>query len=119
VGATMDFKAILNDIVSNVDGAFGAGIAIISIDITVSGDGTVTTTVTTYGDNSVYTKIETRNEDGTTTTFQRFRDGTEETVISYGGRGGQTGFIDPNTGSPEEEIATGPEGRKSWRDLID
>jgi len=100
------------------DGAFGAGIAIVSVDVSISDDGTTTTTVTTYSDGTEYLKIETRNEDGTTTIYQRFRDGTEETVISYSGRGGQAGYIDPNTGSPEEELGTGEQGRQSWRDII-
>jgi hypothetical protein len=79
----------------------------------------VTTTTTTYSDGSQYIKIVTVNADGTTTTDQQFRDGTEETVTSYTGRGGKAGFVDPNTGSPEEELGSGTEGRQTWRDVLE
>ena len=99
------------------DGAFGAGLVVVSINVTVSDDGLVTTTITTYSDNSAYTKVETQNDDGTTTIYQQFRDGTEETIISYSGRGGKAGYIDPNTGSPIERTAVEQTGRMSWRDI--
>ena len=42
--------------------------------------------------------------------------GTEyERVKTYGG---SAHAVDPNTGSPEEELSTGSEGRQSWRDII-
>ena len=99
------------------NGAFGSGLAIVSVDVTISDNGLVTTTVTTYSDNSTYIKIETRNDNNTTTIYQKFRDGTEETVTSYSGRGGKAGYIDPNTGSPVERTAEEQTGRMSWRDI--
>ncbi len=101
------------------DGVFGAGLAIIGIEVIVSIDGLVTTTTTTYSDNTQYIKIETINDDDSMTTYQLFRDGTEEIVTTYTGSGGKAGFIDPNTGSPEEELSDGIKGRQSWRSLID
>ncbi len=98
------------------DGIFGAGLAIISVVVTV--DGSVTTTTTTYSDGSEYIKTETENEDGTKTIHQRFRDGTEITTIISSSDGGHAGSIDPNTGSPEEELSTGTSGRQSWRDML-
>jgi hypothetical protein len=100
------------------DGTFGAGLEIISEEVTVSDDGMVTTTVITYADGTKYIKIVTINDDGTSTTYQKFRDGTEETVDTYTGRGGEAGVIDPNTGSPEEEIASRATGRQTWRDIL-
>jgi len=99
------------------DGVFGAGLAIISTTTTVAGN--VTTTVTKYSDGSTYTKTETVNDDGSTTIVQVFRDGTEETVTIGSGDGGRAGFVDPNTGSPEEEEGTGETGRQTWRDMLD
>ncbi len=97
------------------DGVFGAGLSKV---VTVQVVGNVTTTTTTYSDGSQYIKTETVGED-TTVIHQVFRDGTEETVTIYTGRGGKAGFIDPNTGSPEEELSTGVTGRQSWRDIFD
>lgn len=99
-------------------GTFGIGVAIIDQQITVSPDGSTTTTITTYNDDKTHIRIETKNDDGSTTVYQKFRDGTEETVTLSEGRGGDAGYIDPNTGSPlEGEL--GQEGRQSWRDIID
>jgi hypothetical protein len=100
------------------DGVFGAGLAIISIETTVSDDGLVTTITTTYSDYSQYVKIITDNGDDSVTTYQLFRDGTEESFITYTGSGGKAGFIDPNTGSPEEELSVGTIGRQTWRHPI-
>jgi len=99
------------------DGVFGGGLAVVDISTTVVGN--VTTTITTYADGSQYIKIETLNDDGTITVYQRFRDGSESTDTRWTGDGGKSGFIDPNKGSPEEDISTGDTGRQSWRDLID
>jgi len=99
------------------DGAFGEGLVVISEIVAVSVDGLVTTTVTTYSDNSTYIKTETENDDGSITIYQKFRDGTEETVVSYTGRGGKASYIDPNTGSPIERTAVEQTGRMSWRDI--
>jgi PilC-like protein with beta-propeller domain len=99
------------------DGVFSAGLATLSTTTTVSDDGLVTTTTTTYSDDSTYTKVETVNNDGSTTIHQTYRDGTEETVTIYSGDGGASGFIDPSTGSPEEELLNSAEGRQTWRDL--
>ncbi len=99
-------------------GVFLPGDIIVSEETTVSEDGTVRTTVTTYVNGETYTKTTTLNVDGTTTIHQIFRDGTEETVHSYTGRGGKAGFIDPNTGSPEEEREVENTGRQSWLDLV-
>jgi hypothetical protein len=101
------------------DGVFGAGLAVIDITTTVSVDGLVSTTVYTYSDDTTYTRTVTQNNNDSITTRSVFRDGTEETVISYVGGGGVAGFIDPNTGSPEEELSTGVIGRQTWRDLVD
>ncbi len=98
------------------DGIFGAGLSSTTV---VTTDGNVTTTVITYSDGKQYVKTETLNDNGSTTIKQVFRDGTEEEVTIYSGMGGSSGFIDPNTGSPLEEVATGSEGRQSWRDIID
>ena len=95
------------------DGTFGAGLAVDSVVTTV--DDNVTTTTTTYSDGSKYIKTETINNDGSTTVYQLFRDGTEETTVFGSGDGGSGGFIDPNTGSPIEEMSSGDTGRQSWR----
>lgn len=101
------------------DGIFSQGLAVISTATTV--DGNVTTTVTIYSDSSIYTKTVTDNGDGSTTVVQVFRDGTTVTteIGPDDGDGGRAGFVDPNTGSPEEELGAGHIGRESWRDLID
>jgi len=96
-------------------GIFGIGLAIISQTTTVNGNST--TVVITYNDGSTHTRTDTVNDDGSTTVHQVFRDGTEETVTIHEGRGGDAGYIDPNTGSPLEYSRD--EGRKSWRDLVD
>ncbi len=99
-------------------GTFGIGVAIIDQQVIVSNGGLTTTTIITYNDGTSHTRIETKNDDGSTTVYQKFRDGTEETVTLSEGRGGDAGYIDPNTGSPlEGEL--GQEGRQSWRDIID
>jgi len=100
------------------DGIFGAGLAVVSVVVTVSGNDKVVTTVTTYSDGSTYTKTETTNNDGSITIYQVFRDGTDETVV-VNQNGGSAGFIDPSLGSPEEEKATVVSGRQAWRDTTD
>jgi hypothetical protein len=100
------------------DGVFTSGLAIIG-DPVVTINGSVTTTTVTYSDGTQYVKTETKNDDGSTTIHSRFRDGEEETVTIYTGDGGKAGFIDPNTGSPEEELSTGLRGRQSWRETDD
>jgi hypothetical protein len=100
------------------DGIFGMGLAVTSVVTTVSEDGKVTTTTTTYSDDSEYTKTETDNNDGSTTIYQQFRDGTEETV-TINMHGGIAGYIDPSSGSPEEERVTVITGRQAWRDTTD
>jgi len=99
------------------DGVFGGGLAIVGSEVTV--DGLVTTTTVTYADGTKYVKTETRKDDGSTVIHSVFRDGDEETVTIYTGDGGKAGFIDPNTGSPEEELSTGVRGRQSWRETND
>ncbi len=93
------------------------GLAVISDVTTV--DGNVTTFVRTYSDDTTYTRTDTVNADGSTTSVATFRDGQVEEVTNYTGSGGSAGFIDPNTGSPEEELSTGKIGRQTWRDLLD
>jgi hypothetical protein len=97
-------------------GTFGIGFAIIDQEVVVSNGGLTTTTTITYNDGSTHIRTETQNDDGSTTIHQIFRDGTEETVTITEGRGGDAGFIDPNTGSPIE--GGEDEGRQSWRDII-
>jgi hypothetical protein len=97
-------------------GTFGFGLAIVSEEVTVSEDGLTTTTVWTYNDGSTHTRSVTENDDGSTTVHQIFRDGTEETVTLSEGRGGDAGYVDPNTGSPVEG-RLGEEGRQSWREI--
>jgi len=99
------------------DGIFGGGLAVIGTVVTV--DGFVTTTTTSYADGTEYVKTETKKDDGSTVIHSVFRDGKEETVTIYTGDGGKAGFIDPNTGSPEEEVSTGIRGRQSWRETDD
>jgi hypothetical protein len=85
----------------------------------VSNGGLTTTTVITYNDGTTHTRTETQNDDGSTTIHQIFRDGTEETVTIADGRGGDAGYVDPNTGSPIEGRLERAEGRQSWRDIVD
>ncbi|MDZ4730046.1 MAG: PilC/PilY family type IV pilus protein [Xanthomonadales bacterium] len=99
-------------------GTFGNGLAIVNQSTTVSNGGLTTTVVITYNDGTTHTRTETENDDGSTTVHQIFRDGTEETVTLSDGRGGDSGYIDPNTGSPIEG-GLEEEGRQSWRDIID
>ncbi len=96
------------------DGVFGAGLAIVNVENTV--EGLVSTSTTTYSDNSQYIIIETTNGDGSTTIYQLFRDGTSETV-TINADGGAAGFIDPGTGSPEEQLSVGSTGRQTWLEM--
>jgi hypothetical protein len=96
-------------------GTFGLGLAIVNQTVTVSNGGLTTTTVITYNDGTTHTRTETENDDGSTTIHQIFRDGTEETVTISEGRGGDAGYVDPNTGSPIE--GGRDDGRQSWREL--
>jgi len=100
------------------DGIFGAGLYYTDA-TTLSDDGLTTTLTRTYSDGTTYTRVSTSNDDGSVITHSVFRDGEEEWVSTYTGNGGEAGFIDPNTGSPEEELSTGTIGRQSWRDLLD
>lgn len=100
------------------DGVFSSGLAIISVDTSVSPNGLVTTITTVYSDGSEYVQVTTVGTDGSTTIHSRFRDGTEETVVVYTGDGGNADAIDPSTGSPEEELSTGLTGRQTWRELV-
>jgi len=115
-----DFKAGSEDKVplstDPTDGIFGFGLTY--YDVTTA-DGS--TFVRTYSNGLTYTSTSTLNNDGSTTTrswYSNDPDNVEE-VINYTGTGGAAGFIDPNTGSPEEELSTGTIGRQTWRDLID
>lgn len=99
-------------------GTFGIGVAIVNQTVTVSNGGLTTTTVITYNDGSTHTRTETENDDGSTTIHQIFRDGTTETVTITDGRGGDAGYVDPNTGSPIEGEGV-DEGRQSWRDILE
>ena len=100
------------------DGIFGSGLFWTDA-TTVSDDGLVTTLTRTYSDGTTYIRTDTKNDDDSVTIYSLFRDGTEEWINIYTGNGGKAGFIDPNTGSPEEELSTGTIGRQSWRDLLD
>jgi len=117
-----DFRDKFNDKAEGsadpTDGVFTGGLAVVGPPV-VKIDGSVTTTTVTYSDGTQYVKTETKNYDGSTTIHSRFRDGEEETVTIYTGDGGKAGFIDPNTGSPEEEVSTGVRGRQSWRETED
>ncbi len=101
------------------DGVFGAGLAVSTTTVEVVDN--VTTTTVTYSDGTTYTKTETVNQDGTTTVYSVFRDGTTEevTIGADASDGGRAGYVDPLTGSPEEDLSTGKPGRQSWRDLLD
>ncbi len=100
-----------------VGGVFGT---VITSVVTVTDiDGAVTTT-TTYSDATEYIKIVTDHDDGSTTIYQKFRDGTEETVTVWSGEPSDvSGSVDPNTGSPNEELVIKADGRQTWRDLLD
>jgi len=101
-------------------GIWGFGLAIIHTDTVTSEDGLTVTTTYTYNDDSTHVRSETTNDDGSITVHQVFRDGSEETVTYYpNSRGGEPGYMDPNTGSPIEEIILRPVGRQSWRDLVE
>ena len=78
-----------------------------------------TTTTTTYSDGRVYIKIVTINDDGSETIYLKFRDGTQETVTLHDSDGGEATFVDPNSGSPVEELPTIFTGRQPWRDNVD
>ncbi len=92
---------------------------IVNIVTTVSDDGDTTTTVTTFADDSVVTVIVTDNGDDTATVTTIDPDGNETTETVYTGiPGGEGGFVDPNTGSPEEDLSSRGEGRQSWRDVL-
>jgi len=99
-------------------GTFGLGLAIVNQEVIVSNGGLTTTTIITYNDGTTHTRTETENDDGSTTIHQIFRDGTTETVTITEGRGGDAGYIDPNTGSPIEGEGVN-EGRQSWRDILE
>ena len=95
------------------------GEAIVSVVTTVSDDGLTTTTVTTFADDTTLTIIVTTNDDDTTTTTTIDPDGEETTETTNDGPpGGEAGFVDPNTGSPEEDLSARGEGRQSWRDVL-
>ncbi len=100
-------------------GTFGIGLAIINQEVVVSNGGLTTTTTITYNDGSTHVTTKTDNGDGSTTIHQIFRDGTEETVTISEGRGGDSSYVDPNTGSPMESRLQRAEGRQSWRDIIE
>jgi hypothetical protein len=97
------------------DGIFGAGLSSVTVVTTVDN---VTTTTRTYSDDSDYVKRITTHDDGSVTIYQRFRDGTEETIV-LNTVGGVAGYIDPNVGSPEEELSTTTTGRQAWRDTTE
>jgi len=98
------------------DGIFAEGLAFETV---ITTEGNVTTTTTTYSDDSQYIKIVTENDNGSTTIYQQFRDGTEETVTIAGGDGGRAGFVDPSNGSPMEELPNTYTGRQTWHELVD
>ena len=101
-------------------GTFGLGLAVVNIVTSTSVDGLTVTTVYTYNDGTTHLRRETQNEDGTITVYQVFRDGSTETATFFpDSRGGEPGYIDPNTGSPIELEGERPTGRQSWRDITD
>lgn len=98
------------------DGIFAEGLAFETV---ITTDGNVTTTTTTYSDDSQYIKVVTENDNGSTTIYQQFRDGTEETVTIADGTGGRAGFVDPSNGSPMEELSYPYTGRQTWHEIVD
>ena len=65
------------------------------------------------------------DDDGTITTVTFFRDNDTDVpseIVTTGAEpsdGGRTGYVEPLTGSPEEDLSTGKIGRQAWRDLLD
>jgi PilC-like protein with beta-propeller domain len=117
------------------DGLFTGGFAIVTDITTVSPDGLVTTQTITYSDGLQYIRIDTVNDNQTTTTYQKYRDGSEETVTSGGGDGssgddgGQAGSISHDQGQEGEgEVTDGGSsaeqpgdritGRQTWQEVI-
>jgi len=107
------------------DGVFGSGLGVVSNTVTVDADTNTTTQTVIYSDGTEYKQIVITNDNGTITTITFFRDNDTDVpseIVTTGADasdGGRAGYVDPLTGSPEEDLSTGKIGRQSWRDLLD
>jgi type IV pilus assembly protein PilY1 len=106
------------------DGVFASGQAI--VDETVNVSGNTTTTTITYTGGATYVKTETQNTDGTIAVTQAYNgnifgalSNTTVTIVLAGTSGTKGTFIDPSSGSPEEDLGGTATGRQAWREIVD